>query len=218
MIAWLSGDGNSNDIFGANGTRLSGADFAPGEVAQAFTFPGGSSAVQLPSTSLHQAFTTLSVEAWVFPTANGHDSSSGYGLTILSNTDSDGFALRVKDGLLQADVRTTGLGVFQVFTSQSVALNQWSHVAMTYDGSAVKMYLNGQLLGSASASGAIANSNNATTCPMIGNEPTGCSVDTSGFSWQGKIDEVQIFNRALSLVEIQTSYNAGAAGNCKPNP
>jgi hypothetical protein len=229
MIAWFPGDNNANDIVGTNNAALiGGAGFNPtGEVAQAFTFIGGTSAARLPvgppgAGTLRQNFAAFTVDAWIFPTANGHDSQPGsggrYGLTVFSNTDGGGFALRVKDGFLQADVRTQGTPVFQTFGSPGspVPLNVWSHVAMTYDGSNVRMYLNGVQIGSAPAGGAISTSGNENTCPMIGNEPDGCNAQNSGFGFQGGIDEVEVFRRALTLAEIQSILNAGSNGKCKP--
>jgi hypothetical protein len=192
-------------------------------VAQAFSFAGGGSAVRLPvgppgTGNLHQIFAAFTVDAWIFPTANGHDSQAGsggrYGLTVFSNTDGGGLALRVKDGFLQADVRTQGTPVFQTF-GPPVPLGQWSHVAMTYNGTQVVMYLNGVAVGSAAAGGGISTSGNASTCPMIGNEPDSCVVQNSGFGFVGRIDEVEFFSRALSLAEVQAIFNAGSAGKCK---
>src|SRR6202022_598146 len=109
----------------------------------------------------------------------------------------------------QADVRTQGTPVFQTF-GPPVPLGQWSHVAMTYDGTQVVMYLNGSPVGSAPAGGGIDTNGNANTCPMIGNEPDGCVPQNSGFGFVGNIDEVEIFNRALSQVEINSIFNAGS--------
>jgi hypothetical protein len=219
MLAWLPGDGNANDIAGTNnGTLVGGAAFGLGEVGQAFSFTGGGSAMRLPQAALRQNFTAFTVDAWIFPTTSGHATSpASYGLTIFSNTDGGGFALRVKDGSLQADVRTQGTSVFQTF-GPPVPLNTWSHVAMTYDGSNLRMYLNGQLVGSAPAGGGISTNGNANTCPMIGNEPDGCNVQQSGFGFVGSIDELEVFGRALQPAEIQTIFNAGTAGKCKPAP
>jgi Tol biopolymer transport system component len=66
IIAWLTGDGNANDIAGANnGTLIGGAAFGSGEVAQAFTFTGGASAVRLPKAALQQNSGAFTVDAWI---------------------------------------------------------------------------------------------------------------------------------------------------------
>ncbi|HYE66279.1 MAG TPA: HYR domain-containing protein, partial [Pyrinomonadaceae bacterium] len=220
IIAWWPADGEANDIIGANhGVLQNGATFVAGKVGRAFSFNGLEAAVTLPPTSLHEAFSALSVEAWVYPLSHGRDAVSGvgyYGRTIISNTDSDGFALRVIDGFIQSDLRLTSGEARFAFYQAQLPLNQWSHVALTYGDGQLKAYLNGQMLGSVAVSGTIKNINNANVCAMIGNEPIGssCAVQARGFGWHGGIDEVDIFDRALDAAEILALYNAGSAGKC----
>src|SRR5882672_11296741 len=70
LVSWWAGDGNANDEIGANtGTLLNGVTFSSGEVDQAFTLSGGSHIRVPDAPTLH--FTTESIEAWVYPTAEG---------------------------------------------------------------------------------------------------------------------------------------------------
>ena len=97
------------------------------------------------------------------------------------------------DGLVQTDLRLTGGTVTQTFGSSPLPTNNWSHIAVTYDGSFVKGYLNGELLGAVAASGTVKNSQNVGTPLMIGNEPDGTlptSPPSNGFGWHGLIDEL----------------------------
>ena len=219
LLSWWPGDSNANDMISNNhGLLLNGASLAQGKVDQSFNFDGADDALSLNTSALKNPFTGMSVEAWVLPLSHGKDTIAGvglYGKTIISNTDGDGFAVRVKDGFIQVDMRTTGGNVLQTFGGAQVPLNQWSHVAVTFGGGAIKAYLNGALVGSVPASGTMKNSQNASTCTMIGNEPAGCVVQSSGFGWPGRIDELGIFNRALTQTEIQAIFNAGSAGKCK---
>ncbi|HWL32781.1 MAG TPA: LamG domain-containing protein, partial [Gaiellaceae bacterium] len=78
--------------------------------------------------------------------------------------------------------------------SASLPLNAWSHLATTYDGSVVRLYVNGAQAGSLPFSGSMA----ASTGPLrIG----GNGVWAEWFA--GLIDEVRIYNRALTASEIQ---------------
>src|SRR5262249_39217873 len=91
----------------------------------------------------------------------------------------------------------------------AVPLGQWTHVAGTYDGSTVRLYVNGAQVGTGtSAPGAIAPSANELD---IGHDPA-----NPDRAYAGLIDPAQVFNRALSASEIQSIYNAGAAGQFKP--
>ena len=86
-------------------------------------------------------------------------------------------------------------------------LNQWSHLACTYDRQTVHLYVNGVQVDSAAATQAIPT---ASTNLVIGKE--------DGFTdrnFDGLMDEVEIFSRALSDSEIQAIFDAGSAGKCR---
>jgi len=80
--------------------------------------------------------------------------------------------------------------------------NQWEHLVGVYDGSFVKMYHNGGLYHSAPQTGKIIASGVALTIAAY-------SHNVGGVKMAGSIDEVRIYNRALSAAEINASYNAG---------
>jgi len=77
--------------------------------------------------------------------------------------------------------------------------NQWHYVVGTYDNSFIRIYVDGSLQGSTALSG---NINNIIDNVLIGRRP-------EGEFFNGLMDEVMIFNRALSPAEINASYNAG---------
>ncbi|HEY9174094.1 MAG TPA: LamG domain-containing protein, partial [Verrucomicrobiae bacterium] len=217
QLAWWRAEGNSEDSVGANHGSLNGsAGFTNGMAGQCFRFNGGTDAVMLAPNALNQAFASVTFEAWVYPTQNGHNSGNDYGLTIFSTTDDHGLALRVKDGYLQPDLRLTGGDLKPVFTQRPVPLNQWSHVAFTYDGSQVRGYLNGQLLGSQAASGTVKTSANAGVRTCIGNEPDGAAIQSGGYGWRGWIDEPALYGRALRGEELAAIYASGSAGKRPP--
>ncbi len=220
LVGWWPANGDGRDIVGGHhGTLNGGVIFSTGKIGQAFEFHGPEGSVTLDPAGLHEPFAALTIDAWVYPLSYGHDTVPGVGIfgrNVLSNTDTDGFALRVIDGYLQADLRLIGGDILVTFPQAQIPLTEWSHVAITYDGTQVRAYLNGQWLGSATASGSIRNTANANTCSMIGNEPLGCDVQPSGFGWwDGKIDEVEVFDRALSDAEIHDIFIAGSTGGCK---
>src|SRR5207245_7665367 len=78
------------------------------------------------------------------------------------------------------------------------ALNSWTHVAATYDGATLRIYANGVLQASKAVSGAITTSTGAL---RIG----GDSVWGEWFA--GLIDDVRVYNRALTATELQTDMN-----------
>jgi hypothetical protein len=76
------------------------------------------------------------------------------------------------------------------------ALHTWTHIAVTYDGSVQVFYVNGVQVGSVAGSGAITVSNGAL---RIGGD-----ASSTGEFFTGMIDEVRVYNRALSPAEIQS--------------
>ena len=86
-----------------------------------------------------------------------------------------------------------------IYGPAALATNTWSHIAATYDGAALRLYLNGTLVSSQARTGAISTSTNPL---QIGGD------SIYGQFFQGAIDEVRIYNRALTQAEIQTDMNA----------
>ena len=86
----------------------------------------------------------------------------------------------------------------------------WYHVAMSYDGHELTLYVNGQLEASVPADGPLV----ITSVPVI----IGMTAGWPTSNIQGLIDEPSLYNRALAAAEIQAIYNAGSAGKCQGVP
>jgi hypothetical protein len=79
--------------------------------------------------------------------------------------------------------------------------NTWSHLAISYDGAMLRLYLNGLLVSNAPETSLITTS----TSPLfIGGD------QTMGQYFNGRIDEVRIYNRGLTAAEIQADMNSPA--------
>src|SRR5207244_8616008 len=94
-----------------------------------------------------------------------------------------------------------------------ITTNTWQHVALTYDKSSnngkITIYLNGNIARQITNAGGFTPQ---TTYPLN----FGARLAQGAAYYAGSMDEVEIFNRALSQSEIQAIFNAGAAGKCKP--
>lgn len=86
-------------------------------------------------------------------------------------------------------------------SSTALSLSSWQHVGCTYDGTTARVFVNGSQTGSASYSVSIADNANAL---RIGSDSGGTYGD-----FNGKQDEVRIYNRALSPAEISSLFNWG---------
>ena len=101
-------------------------------------------------------------------------------------------------------------GRFWCLSDSAVADGKWHHGAATYDGANLKLYVDGQLQKQVvPMPGAIAPNANDLTIGMNRSNP---SAQENGQSFDGMIDEVMIFNRALSAEEIKTVASAGSGG------
>ncbi len=183
-----SGMSNTGTISGATWTTS-------GRFGNALSFNGSSNRVNINDANSLDLTTGMTLEAWVYPT-----SLSGWRSVILKE-QSGGltYALYAYDNAPQpAAYINTGGSDLTVAGTASISLNAWTHLASTYDGASFKLYVNGSQVGSKAISGAIKASTNPLT---IG----GNSVWGEYFS--GRIDEVRIYNRALSQAEIQSDMN-----------
>ena len=199
LVGWWTGDGNTVDIAGNNsGALQNGATYGNGEVSQAFSFAGNGASVLVNSPVYSPTAGTLMF--WFLPTAAGSLTGSfdGTNRTPGLAVDANG-NLNWEFGDLSAQV----LG--------QVVFNQWSQVALTYSTSnsevAVNVYLNGNLAASA------ISSQNSSWYPQLA---FGAYLGAQKPSFTGSMDEVAIFNQALSAQQIQQIYSAFSAGMCKP--
>ncbi|MEJ7862508.1 MAG: CARDB domain-containing protein [Pyrinomonadaceae bacterium] len=201
MVAWYPGDGNANDIIGGNnGTLQNGATFAAGMVEQAFSF-NGSNGFSVPSTPALNPTEAITLSSWVKPSSYPNE----YPTIIRKQTDNQQNVqyLIALSGLGQAHCNIGGSGLVGGF----VHLNQWSHVACSYDRQTAVLYVNGFPVASGNFTAPIPTAN------------TNLGIGTTDFpdrGFNGLIDEVSIYNRALSQPEILADFNARSAGKCKP--
>jgi len=216
MMAWWTGDGNAKDVAGgSHGTLRAGPSvrpgavgtYKPGAVGMAFSLKGGGY-VDVPDATNLNFTDAMTVDAWA--NANSFQPISA----VVKKSDSsqaNGYALEMSDSRMVFYVFLSTVGWRWAMSATSFAPNKWYHVAGTYDGSDLRLYVNGVLEDQFSLSDTITIS---TSNLNIGRDPSN-PADTSRF-WDGMIDEVQLFNRALSPAEILTIYQAGRKGVCKP--
>lgn len=188
-------DVSANDY---NGTTVSSPSWGAGQVDSAVSLNGSS---QYMTGADVDESGTITVSAWVYPTSTQSS-------TIISknSTTSDSQAnLTLASSVPTIQMTINGSDTSATDTGNALPNNTWSHVAATYDGSDLSLYVDGNLADSTPASGAISTNNLAWTIGRFANS------GTSYFA--GSIDEVKMFSRALSASEITAEYDAGVAGN-----
>ena len=212
LVAWWSGDGHPNDIQGTNNGTFSAATYASGKVNQAFSLNGSSAFVEIPDTPSVSIAGAISIDAWINPTTTVAFQ------TILSKYDSPANQLSYILGVnagggLRFVVYQTGDGSISrgVDTASGfVPTGTFTHVAATFDPAtqAIKIYVNGvdtnaALIAGSTSVFAIFDSTAAVRIGDVVNSGGGPVL------FAGLIDEVDLFNRALSASEVQAIYNAG---------
>jgi hypothetical protein len=135
----------------------------------------------------------MTVEAWVRPLT-----TSGWRTVVLKERPGDVvyalYSSNNDNGRPSGRARVNGSNVLVNGTSR-LTTSVWTHLATTFDGSNLRLYVNGALVGTRSASGTILT----TTNPLrIGGS------SALGRWFRGRIDEVRVYNRALSASEIQS--------------
>jgi hypothetical protein len=207
LQAWWTGDGNASDVYGALGGALVGdATYGAGKVGQAFSFDGTGDWVEMSDASAgdfgDDAFT---VDFWLYANSMGATDTYLVGKSHPDGGAAHGWDIRLGNGTIKV-VGVNGWAV-NIVSAALVDTGQWHHIAVAASASQVILYIDGDQAGSSGRS-------TITTAP----NPLrfGMTTNYGGIALNGLIDEVEIFNRALNPTEVQSIYNAGAAGKCRP--
>ncbi len=220
LVSWWPGDGDAKDSIGDNNpSAQSGVSFVTGKVGHGITL-ASDGFIDIPDNSnlQLQAFT---IDAWVKPKALSTN-PDGLGDVVFAKTRSFAFP-QFSYGLSwsSADNRWHVLLGHTLADGSShssagaYAPDQFYHVALTYDGTTLSLYVDGVHDSSATIGMPIKFSAEQAA---IGTNPKIFRDLKFLRTWQGVIDELKLFNRALSASEIQNIFNAGSAGKCTEVP
>jgi fibronectin type 3 domain-containing protein len=181
-VADASGNGNTGTILYATWTTQ-------GKFGKALVFNGTDAWVTVnDSASLHLS-SGMTIEAWVYPTVR----PSGWRTIVHKEVDIY-YLMASSSQNTPAGGGTFTAGNQNVYAPSSLKVNTWTHIAVTYDGAALRLYVNGQ---------EVANQPQITPL-MISTQPLRIGGNSPhGEYFRGRIDEVRIYNRALTQAEIQ---------------
>jgi RNA polymerase sigma factor (sigma-70 family) len=209
LISWWSAEGTATDRFsGQHGERLPGTSFAPGRVGRALLFQGDAAGVRIPATPTLNIGSdgNFTVEMWIKP-----EVVAGKIPLVGWNSDTEyGANLSIVNGRLYASVRDKTGNPHQIVSRGAVVTaGAWSHIALAFDGRSGRMRLhaNGDIVA------------DAQTEPFhprtqfdleFGRRREGRLV----FHYAGLMDEITLYNRALTREEIASIADAGGAGKC----
>jgi hypothetical protein len=197
--AFDSGGGSTVTDASGNGNTgtINGATWTTGKYGGALAFNGTTATVRVPdSASLHLS-TAMTLSAWVSPTV----AQTGWRTVLQKETDAWFLNASNDTGARRpAGGATIGGSIRTTTGSSALPLGTWTHLELTYDGSAISLYVNGVRASTKQASGTI----QSTSSPLWigGNSPY-------GEYFNGRIDDVRIYNRALSQAEITIAMGSG---------
>jgi Tfp pilus assembly protein PilE len=211
MIGWWQLNGNGNSSSGALNGVPSGTSSTTGQNGQgssALLFNGSSSQVRVPMTNMAKPTNAFTVTGWF----KADTLTTAGDRSIASTTEAGGWALYLSsscsNGMLRFQAYTAGAYRPVCSAAGSITTNTGYFGAGVYNGSSVTLYLQGVNVGSAAASGAMTWPAGASVPLCIGSE---ASTSTCTGNWfDGSLDDVRFYNRALSASEILQLYNGGA--------
>lgn len=165
-----------------------------GTYGSAISFDGDNDYVEIPDSSSLDINDNISITAWVYPKEWG---ASGMGRIVDKGPSYEFYVWNVQSAI---KVWFNNGAVDATGNTNSLQLNKWQHVAFTYDRQNVRFYVDGSPVGSPSATSVLGLNDNSL---FIGNN----RYNARQFS--GAIDEVRIWNRALTQAEILAEKSKG---------
>ncbi len=196
-------NGTANEVADSSGNGLHGSALLGAIPATAKICNGANLAanyVQVPGNSLLDITGALTITAWIKPTRWGGAPGDAL-MTFLS-----------KDTNFEGHVNATGnivwwWGSGSITSAATAPIGVWTHVAMVYANGSQTLYINGAVSGTSAVAGALPT--NALPF-QIGNDQ---EFGGGTRRFDGMIDEVKIFNRALPPAQISAAYANENAGN-----
>jgi hypothetical protein len=193
-----SGTTLKDSISNHDGT-VSGATWTTGKYGSALDFDGVNDVVSIADAANLDLTSTFTLEAWVRPdtatdwspvVAKNENPESGYGSGYVLFSQGPG---KPRGWLANAGATKAVTG------SSALPTNEWSHLAFTSDGTNLRLYVNGSLVGGPGSAGAVG--------------PTASALEIGHWTYlntyfDGRIDELRIYNEALSETQIQVDRNS----------
>jgi hypothetical protein len=221
-VSWWRGEGNALDSHGSNhGTLMNGTGFSGGQVGQAFNLDGVDDAVNLDAVASALSLAgTATIELWLRTTSDAcrtvfhlhQDSTHEHFLQV--GNDCHGTLTNELVSWRHVDGRTISVLGYTTANRTELIDGNWHHLAVTFDGSNTRIYLDGVLrpitVGTGTTHGRWGNFPTPVNARIGARALAGGNVNV----FRGALDEVTLYDRALSAAEVAAIFNAGAGGKC----
>ncbi|MCJ7472088.1 MAG: LamG domain-containing protein, partial [Actinobacteria bacterium] len=195
---WKFDEGSGNiayDSVGPNDGTIYGATWANGIVNGALSFDGINDYVDVGTDPSLNLVNQLTIEAWVYYNVEAIDLS-----VFGSSSPNPGRVISFRSNAFWLE---ENYNTFEQCIDQGIApIREWVHYVGTWDGKTMKVYWNGVLKNSKNWSGTLPPAGD-NLIGMLSLALTDSGAGEKGWYMNGLIDELAIYNRALSLEEIQ---------------
>ncbi|PVW13332.1 DUF7619 domain-containing protein [Marixanthomonas spongiae] len=201
LIAYFPFNGNANDESSiGNNATVEGATLTTdriGNINEAYLFDGQNDLIFAPDIPEYTFTNDYTISAWVNPSELRSQTIVRKG-PVINGPNRAPYSLSI------TGINTVSSSLFldeQVFGLQSQTgyeINFWQLITTTREGDIIKLYRNGQLIAQETVSGVMLDEE----APLH----IGSRSQVVGDTFLGKIDEVRMYNRALSQSEINTIY------------
>ncbi len=212
VVSYWSADNTASDsISGNNGSLYNGATYSAGQVGEAFSFDGVDDGGTVRDSASFQLTESLSIEVWI--KVNGLPSGpNDLGMILLRGDDRDAL------DPYQLRVEPNGEITFQISSltgsarlSAPIATSQFVHVAAVLDDTTgnMQLYQNGALVTQVVTNVRPFADLDPTMNPAVGiGNHGGYPRTPHNFPFNGQIDELKLYDHALSAAEVQANFNA----------
>ena len=225
LVGWWPFNGNANDESGnGNHGTVNGAMLANdrlGNVNKAYNFNGTSDFISIPDDNSLDLSNQFSIAAWInipdYTNPQVQPNGSGafdYNRTFVSKPRNQGWASNYELSTApSSQVRIIGFGAANmsccpnagIIANTVPLLNTWHYVAVTYNGFSLNLYIDGVL---DISSQAVISLDNSSEPLYFGKAFTSVGQENWYRWFKGKIDDIGIWNRALTQQEITALYNS----------
>ncbi|WP_211360494.1 carboxypeptidase regulatory-like domain-containing protein [Geobacter argillaceus] len=201
----MNGDWTDSSGNGLNGTPVNSPSFSTDKIlgSNSGSFGGASDYVAIGNLYGRFPNNAFTVEGWVKASGTGAG-----GINIIAGGAGAwadyGIGL-INDQLMATTVNKNTQVGYYAKSGSTVQTGTWYHVAGTYDGNWLKLYVNGELKNTVYAEWV---QNNGSVDFWLGGGQC-----CSNYNYNGLLDDIALYNRALSASEVTSRYNAGLSGD-----
>jgi len=207
----FSGNGNNGSLSGFANPPTATSGWGNGKFGKALNFDGSDDYVTMGDKDSFNPSSAITIAGWV-----NIDITTG-DKTIIGKTEalagvSGEYFLRVDGQKIRFTIQTSAGTTGAFLGNTTLSIGTWYHVAGVWDGSNASIYLNGVSDATPSSLGGTLGNNSSPL--TVGTLRT---LTTPTKFMDGKIDEVRVYNRALSASEISALYKSGSVSHKVPN-